>query len=137
MTAIVTAIGALVASLSHLSVSRHVPPPGWGYAWAVYEAGLPLLLLASQHAPEHATALQSVAAGVALLGGSAALLAASVARPALRRDLADAAVGRALLPATRWRKRREPSRVELELERWAAEVRARQPSDPPSDPPEA
>lgn len=128
MTLLVTVVGALVASLAHLSVSRHAPPPGWGYAWAVYEAGLPLLLTAAHAWPTERHSLLAVAAALSVLAAGAGAYVASHARPALLQGLADAELGRRVQRGARWRR---PSDASIEVDRLEADLRRRLRSTPP------
>lgn len=127
------AVGALVASAAHLSVSRHAPPAGWGYAWAVYEAGLPCLLVIAIAWQGGRDELLLAATVLALLGAAVGAYVATHARPALLRDLTDAQYGRALRHGVRWRR----SAAAQELDRIRADLRRSLGEDPDSDPPEA
>lgn len=117
---LLTAISVVVASGAHLSVSRHAPPPGWGYVWAVYEAGTPLLLLGAHVWPLYGDALRLLAAVVAVIGATLGSIAARFAGPALKHTIAEAEFASVVRKGARWKKssaKRELQGIMTELRR--------------------
>lgn len=96
--------GVLVASLAHLSISRHAPivPPGWAYLWSAWEVGVPWLLAGAWVWPETAPLLHALAALLAVAVGLASLVVAWRASSSLPEHLTDATVGRAVVRGARW-----------------------------------
>ena len=83
MTTWLTAAGVILAALSHLSVSRHAPPPGWGWVYASYELVVPLALLVALSVPGLREVAIGVAATVSATVGGASVVMAGFVRPAL------------------------------------------------------
>lgn len=96
--------GVIVASLAHLSISRHAPivPPGWAYLWSAWEVGVPSLLAGAWVWPAHAGSLHGIAAAFALVVGAASVLVAWQASTSLPEHMAEASVGRAVVRSHRW-----------------------------------
>ena len=98
----VTVVGVVLAALAHLSVSRHAPPPGWGWIYALYELVVPLSLAVAVEAPHLRAEALTLAAVVALLIGGASVVMASWSRNVLVSTIDDAVLGRAVRRGTRW-----------------------------------
>jgi hypothetical protein len=102
VTTWLTAAGVLLAALSHLSVSRHSPPPGWGWVYASYELIVPGALLVALAVPSAREVAVAVAAAVAGTVGGASVVMAGVVRSALLEQRDEAQLGRVLSRSARW-----------------------------------
>ena len=97
-----TLAGVVLAAGAHCSVSRHAPPPGWGYLYGAYEVAVPTALSAAIVWHEARVPLLVVSATVALLVGGASQWVAAHTREALTRQSDDARLSRALYRGSRW-----------------------------------
>lgn len=100
MTLFLTLFGIVLATLSHLTVSRHhQAPKGWAYVWAVYEVSIPALLAGVILWPEYKGVLLAIAAFCAMLIGSSAAVVATNLQPRIAEEKTNAKVGEFTLRA--------------------------------------
>jgi hypothetical protein len=83
MIALVCLGGVTLASLAHLYVARHHPPPGWSWVVAGYEIAVPATLLGAVYFPAARANLLGFASSLAILVGLASIVAARITTDAI------------------------------------------------------